>query len=436
MRSLGLFIAGTTLLTTALAAQPTNRAEPPTNGPDDRRPEMQNPISAGTGKEPFVDVGNVGAKSLAEAEGISIGEATSRLRRMHAAGQGKRALIGTPGFASIGSGEGGVTIYAKAGSQAFTDGVRLVRDADKEFRGRVAVVAVPHSRDELQGAVSLLKRRLDTSPEVYGYELSPYDGRVSILSGDPEATRRTIAPGRTENGVSFDIVKSDPITLSQAQGGAPNNYDATSGGECAMFGFMVVSDDGTKFGITTAGHSDARNARWNGVLPSNPCDGRGTALSYQRKFTGGSDSQDSATFQLGLDVAWYRSSVGVQPKFYDGYYNQWVTGVKWTADGDRVCKYGRVTGRKLCGIVQPKWVYSNGYGYMSLAIAEAGNTPFNLVGDSGGPVWFSSGTAIGFTHAYRNSTELLFMDASALEQRNTGIKVAVCQYAPCYNTYY
>lgn len=57
--------------------------------------------------------------------------------------------------------------------------------------------------------------------------------------------------------------------------------------------------------------------------------------------------------------------------------------------------------------------------------ADAGVPQMNDVGDSGGPVWFSTGTAVGIVHAKRGATIMLVAAAAALEERNLPIRILI-----------
>lgn len=52
-------------------------------------------------------------------------------------------------------------------------------------------------------------------------------------------------------------------------------------------------------------------------------------------------------------------------------------------------------------------------------------SPMNANGDSGGPVWFSTGTAVGIGHAAWGDRHLLFTDVAAIYERGTGLQIGI-----------
>lgn len=93
--------------------------------------------------------------------------------------------------------------------------------------------------------------------------------------------------------------------------------------------------------------------------------------------------------------------------------------------GEAVCKFGRTT-KQTCGTVTPNMVWSNGYGYMSDVVANSNvPSPMNANGDSGGPIWFSTGTAVGIVHASWGDRHMLFTDVAALYERGTGLQIGI-----------
>lgn len=113
MKAVALLLAGPSVLREgALSAQQ--------DSPDAARPPAEGgPVLPALGSEPFVDHGNEGSKALAEAQGISVGEATSILRRRHGAGMVRKTLVESEldGFAGVSAtDDGGVIVMVKRGS--------------------------------------------------------------------------------------------------------------------------------------------------------------------------------------------------------------------------------------------------------------------------------------------------------------------------------
>lgn len=390
------------------------------------------PILPASGNEPFVDHENQGAKALAEAEGITVGEATAILRLRHGAGLARKLLddSGLAGLAGIAAADDGrVVIYVKGGSPIAGSARALVASALGS--NQIEIRQVGKSIAELQRQAESLADRVGTADGVIGFRLNVASNSLSVLASDVSLARdRMVREGAGE----LEIVQSEPIELTQTVYAGYANNNGTSG--CPTFGFMVINQSTGVRGLTSAAHADTNDSSTSIRYPGTfSCSG-GTTVSRQGWYLGGSSS--TTNVELGLDVAWYRnSSQTYPPQFFDGTNYRWVTGVRYSVKDDPVCKFGRASQQVRCGRVTGDLVYSsdanNRYGWMSEARADPGVTDFNPVGDSGGPVWYSSGTAVGFVHARIGNDRMLFTDAAALQQRNLPIRIAYCGSPPCYS---
>lgn len=391
------------------------------------------PVLSGTPRlsnfqEPFSDRNGEAARALAAERRISVEQATQALRRMHAAGLIARTFqLNEPGFAGVVSDDSGITVSVKSGTVSPAAALaRATGVIDANLASLVKIVPVARSLDELEAEVSRLQAALGTSEDVEGYSITRDTNRVFILSSDvPRTTERVRAQlGQLPDFVS--VKQSDPIeTTQQAFGGtAMNNSQTTTG--CPTFGFTVQRTTDARRGMLTVAHAADPTVRYNGYSSTalSTCSG-GNSMSLQDAWQGGGGQTSSGTVELGRDFAWYYSSAYTfEPIFYDGANLAVLWGVRYTAGGDYVCKFGRRT-RKTCGTVTNELVYSSGYGYMSQVRAGSGVTQMNDVGDSGGPVWFSTNTGVGIVHGKQGATYMLYNDIAALETRNLPIRVVI-----------
>jgi hypothetical protein len=377
-------------------------------------------------QEPFADRNGQAAKELAAGRNISTEAATRALRRMHAAGLIARAFyLNEPGVAGVYSDDSGITVAVKSGSVSVPAALaRATAVIDPSLASLVRIVAVERSLSELQAEVSRLEAKLGQSEDLEGFSVTLDSNQVFILSSDvPRTTERV----RTQIGQlpPFVTIKaSDPIEVTQQVfGGTAANTEVAG---CPTFGFTVQHTDGRR-GLLTVAHTDYTTLRFNGYSATNlaSCTG-GTSMSQQYAWKGGPGVDSSGQTELGRDFAWFRgaSSFTYEPLFWDGSNVAVVWSARYTAGGDRVCKFGRRT-RKTCGAVTNELVYSQGYGYMSQVRAEAGVVQMNDIGDSGGPVWFSTNTAVGIVHGKQGATYMLYNDIAALETRNLPVRVVI-----------
>jgi len=237
-------------------------------------------------REPFVDPGNEGAKELARIQGISVGEATSRLRRMHAAGLIAKNFDddGDPSFAAVSSDSSGITIYAKRTGDSTANRVsQATRGIAAEFAAGVHLVEVPRSRGELQAEALSIRNRISANSALVSVRVNPIKSTIELLSTDPVRTRAAagdLPPYAT-------VVQSEPIrVLADAYGGTAANNGQP---DCATFAFTVFRTSDYARGLLTVEHADILT--YNGYNTSNSsstwtsCNG-GNSVYQQQSWRG------------------------------------------------------------------------------------------------------------------------------------------------------
>lgn len=373
----------------------------------------------------LIDRGNQAAKDLAEREGISIGEATRQLRLSRQAANAV-ARQRVPNFGLRGSIKGGkATFYVSPDQNVDRDAIRAVFDQD--LRGAVRFVEMPRSTGELTSAIQKLSRLLGEPEGVTGFQLSPRTGTVEILSTDRTATEAAIAEKAIDLPAFVTIIESGPIVLTESAFGGTTAGLSTSTCRDAMWGFAAYDGgDINKAGLLTVAHA----TRNSGVTQlrygqSSAASGCGSGSSWQpriRYWVGGNDES-----RLGIDVAFHRNTgTTAYPYFWNGTAYVKVLDAMFPVEETPVCKYGHVTG-KTCGRVELQLRWSNGYGYMSAVRITDGSPKGSEVGDSGGPVWFSTNTAVGIQHAQWSlggKPYFLYSEIQALSQHNANVTIA------------
>lgn len=404
-----------------LASMPAFAQEPPVASP---RIEDLSRVRPATFNETFEDSGNRAAKELAAFEGISVGEATRRLRHMHNAGRIMRMLQKSDPdtFAGVFIDESGklVALFAGAGSSETRRTKLKNAGVEADVLSGVEIREVKHSLTELRRRVQELDQQGKAAGLKFDVALDRKANALRILTPDPTQVRAAIDSGALKVSEDVEIEKSEPIVLTaDINGGKAFNNSNTFPYGCTT-GFVVIRTSDQRRGVTTAGHCDPQNAggttkEYNPTLGSKPGATGRIPLTTMKVWTTGNK-----------DVAWYTHASGAHvypPVWWDGAGYPAVKGAKWSVPGDFVCKFGRRT-FKTCGYVASYEVYSSPYGYFSAVPANATYSQMNEVGDSGGPVWFSTNTAVGTVHAKRGS-EMLFSEIGRLDYDGTGISVLV-----------
>lgn len=390
------------------------------------------PASSNPGTASFegnlVDQGNTAAKELAAASGISVGEATRRLRLMRQAGNAahRNAKNGADSLLRPIVKDGGV-VFPRDVSDATSTESGIQAQFDTDLRPSVSMVATKRPVGQLKAEVARLSKDLGTPEGVTGIRVSVLDGTLEILSTEVAKTNEALKVKAITLPDFVTVVQSEPIVLSDTgTAGMTAGLEASSSTcRSGTWGFMAYENgDILKPGLLTAAHTTRNNAltqlRLGQTSAATNC---GTGTSWQTRrldWRGG-----AFTDRMGIDIAFHRQTSGTNysPFFFNGSANVRVTDVLYPAAGTRVCKYGVKTG-KTCGVIETDFVWSNGYGFMSSVLVDASYPLSADLGDSGGPVWFGTNTAVGIEHAQWSTRKFLYSELQALIVHSTGLTIA------------
>jgi hypothetical protein len=404
---------GALALALALPASAQTGAEPPAIDP-------ARIIRASEATDrPFADPGNAAAKSVAEAEGISVGEATSRLRRQWALNQFiKRLQQRNPdlfSFAALRGGEVavGLTDPSVDISALLPPGLAQVRK-----------VPAKHSRQgmyrKLDALVAELKRAGLPNVTV---GVDPESGRVEFVTKtDAAAVEAAVKRGAITVPDGYKVTEDEIVLTGALYGGRSYNVDLTT---CSAYcggttGFSLISTTGTARYVSTAGHVNNGRARYNTSLTSE-YSGGGTTVTHTQ------DLLSSASIDIQYAAPSSPDSNYPNPYFWDGSVYQTVTGATNPVAGQTYCKFGREAGRD-CGVQATPGAYSNstwGAYYLEIVNKPASQSCSSFIaeGDSGGPVFYGT-LAVGWVHGYyKESCNMLYSTYSAFRSVQGAVDV-------------
>lgn len=368
----------------------------------------------------FSDPGNGTAKAFAAAAGVSIGEATSRLRA-----QARLARVVAELSAKHPDSFAGLKLEQKgtfriralfkgaADHKAELSDLETSNGVGRPIEQFPAVLSTREGRalgDRLiSNARGLGKRAVFSVDEETG----------DVVIGGPEDAALRQAAEQAANGASIKI-RFDPalriIETNNAIAGEEFNGDGTTSepNGCTT-GFAVQN---VTYGITTAGHCQNAPAEFN--IYTNTTYGSGNKLTFK------------AEYKSGTDVQWHglaSTSDQTAPYYWNGSQSVAIASSYKTAipAGYGMCKYGRIT-KWACGTtgatVRDSF-YGNGLFY-----TVSGNVDMSLEGDSGGPV-VNGQTAYGWIHG-RGQTHPYVMYYTAIQDvyALTPLRIIVC-VQPC-----
>lgn len=369
--------------------------------------------------EPFADPGNLQAKALASREGISVGEATRRLRMVHKAGQLARRLErqSPESFSGMEVVETSTNVRFMArfvGGDKPENRARLETGRpDAELQGQLDVADASLSRSALVQTGDRLIREVRAAGVDADVAVNPFTGLVQFLAKDAAAMRAAIEGGAVRPPANYRIEQSEGIIPTTTLiAGAAYNAQFGNYAECTT-GFAVLQS-GTTRGISTAGHCDINSpAQYNGAFASHYGDAGGVTITYKQEW-----------ITNNLDFQWHTvaSPHAVSPEYWDGASAITVTGAGQSLSGETLCKFGRTTG-KTCGKVDPAWHWDVNYtGYFLRLNTSAPGTFLTLEGDSGGPV-FSGSIAKGWIHGRDGTGNAYYMPVTELYNKVPSMQV-------------
>lgn len=368
----------------------------------------------------FADPGNATAKAFAEAIGISVGEATSRLRA-----QARLARVVADLSAKYPDEFAGLKLEQKG---AFRIRALFKGNADRKTElaemGERNGVGKPI---EQSPAVMSLREarafgdRLVTRARASGkravFSVDEKTGDVVIGGAEDPALRE--AAQQAAQGIAIKV-RFDPslqiVETNNAIAGEEFNGDGTTteSNGCTT-GFAVQN---VTYGITTAGHCQNAPAEFN--IYTNTTYGSGDKLTFK------------AEYKNGTDVQWHNlaeTNDQTAPYYWNGTQSIAIASSYKTAipAGYGMCKFGRET-KWDCGTTGAT-VRDSNYGN-GLFYSVSGTVDMSMEGESGGLV-VNGQTAYGWIHG-RGTTHPYVMYYTAIQDvyALTPLRIIVC-VQPC-----
>ena len=332
--------------------------------------------------EPFSDPDGTTTAALAKMSGVSVGEATRRLRIMNEAARlvyvlEKRFPDTFSGAEAASSPDFRIIFYGtQSGLGAIRDTIRGSANASE--LGRVLdVQAAPASAAQTSAKAHAYSDDLRQRGLEAVIASNARTGQFKFLAKDPTAVLMALASGslRAEKGVKIEQFDGIIKTATEVPGGY--GYNGTT--ENCTRGFNVKEISGTLYGTSTAGHCDN----------SGTDDQTGVSQGFKQQWVSNNLDSQWSTFSG-------RTAYLVVPKFYNGSSVVTVTGGQSDFAGLPICKYGRVTGQ-TCGPVDQYQYTDPGYGDFPRMNRTASFPVQALEGDSGGPVYAGS-LGVGQVH--------------------------------------
>lgn len=276
---------------------------------------------------PLTDEGNQVAKELAKHEGISVGEATKRLRLMRNASRiAQRLEKSDPDtFAGAATTRNGKLVVRFAGQGDQASRMNRVKGAglDGDLAGDVETVEVKRSLKELRETVRAAAAQQKASGLRFDIGLDKASNTVKLLTQEPDKVRAAIAAGTIKVPDYVTVEQADPIVVTaDVNGGRAYNNGSTYG--CTT-GFVVVRATDQKRGVTSAGHCEDpyTSEKYNNTLSVTSLSATSNiSLTHQRSWAEGS----------GMDIGWYTVSTthALPPVFWNGSANVTVRDVSYT----------------------------------------------------------------------------------------------------------
>ena len=365
----------------------------------------------------FVDPGNEKAKRFAGATGVSVGEATSQLKRNWALNQFiDRLQKRNPDLFSFVAVRNGVLTIGLTDPQS--DTASLIPPGLGQFQK----VKARYSKKSTREKIDALKDQV----RALGFEnvtvgVDGETGKVEFMSkAHADGIEVAIANGKITPNGPVEVIRDD-IVLTNLYGGLTWNADEAV---CAKLcggttGFSMISTtDSTRY-VSTAGHIDNNRARYNTSFTSTYASG-GVALTLTRDL--------SATYRFDVQYATPASpSTNIpNPYIWDGTQYVLLDGWTYPTMGSQFCKFGRIT-KKTCGVHDTNTMLSNtnnGYNYTYLYRVKNNGSGSNFVfeGDSGGPVYYGT-WAVGWIHGRDSSYNLYYSAYSDFRNLGTGVDI-------------
>lgn len=363
----------------------------------------------------FNDPGNSTAKALAQSEGISVGEATSRLKQTtNAARYVRRMQEKFPdrfagAVVEMVSGKPKVVVY-HAGADALDSSF-----VDASVKGSIEQREAKLSKGQIKKLGKDLSDDLGKLGIVADVAVSAPLNKIRVLARDPAAVQQAVAAGKITLPDIASVEQFSGITATIGNIGA--GYAANTTSFSCTTGFTVTRTTVSERGTTTAGHCD-NSLKVSDNYSSDYSSSGQAPTTYKQQWI------VPTNLDYGIDLQWHTVSSSTYtpiPQFWNGTSWVGVTGGKDDLAGEYVCKFGRTTSQ-TCGYIDPYEYYDSTFKGYFPRVNRGSGPQLNIEGDSGGPVYQGS-LAVGFVHGRDSTYNMYYTPLRNLVQNNTGLAV-------------
>lgn len=368
----------------------------------------------------FTDPGNEQAATFAKERGISVGEATSQLKRQAALSLFiERLKQRHPDKFSF------VSVTEEQITVGLTDPTIDLQSMLPPGLANVKPVQTVYSEEGTYAKLEELKKQISAAGIKHvTVGVNSATGRIEFLTKSARsALEAAIKSGSIKVDHGYAVVEDEIVATAALYGGRSYNVDPTY---CTEYcggttGFSLISATTSARYVSTAGHISNERARYNTSSTSTYSSG-GTSL--------GSPIQ-MLSYKLDIQYAPPSNATDNPPNpyFWDGSTYVTVTNYTFPTTGVTFCKYGRTTG-KACGVHDDAALtFSNtdNWGtasYLKRIKNNGSGSRFNDEGDSGGPVYYNN-WALGWIHGHDDSYDLYYTPVDTFKKLQTAVDIIV-----------
>ena len=363
----------------------------------------------------FNDPGNSTAKSMAQAEGISVGEATSRLKQATNAARNVHRLQErfpdrfAGAVVELVSGKPRVVVF-HTGSDPLDSSL-----VDPSANGSIEQREAKLSNGQIKKLGKDLSDGLGKLGVVADVAVSAPLNKIRVLARDPAAVQQAIDAGKITLPDIASVEQFSGIVTTIGNIGA--GYAANTTAVGCTIGFTVTRTTVAERGTTTAGHCDNSLKVSDNYSSTYSSSGQASTTYKQQWIV-------PTSLDYGIDLQWHTVSSSTNtpiPQFWNGTSWVGVTGGKDDLAGEYVCKFGRTTSQ-TCGYIDPYEYYDSTFKGYFPRVNRGSGPQLNIEGDSGGAVYQGS-LAVGFVHGRDSTYNMYYTPLRNLVQNSVGIAI-------------
>ena len=369
---------------------------------------------------PFKDEGNASAKAIASQQGISVGEATSQLKRQWALNAFVARLEERrPDLFSFVSNRDGILSVALTDPNADLSGILPPGLGElRRIPAKYSRQSMYRKLDEVTNAL----KAIGIADVTVG--LDPETGKLEFIAGaNADAVKRAIAEGKVSVPGGYIVSDSAIVAAGGLYAGLSYNVDPAA---CSTYcngttGFTMMSKTTTDRYVSTAGHMEDGRPQYSTSLSGGY--GGGTSLTFR------ADMRNSYNLDIQYAQPNDQTNNFPNPYFWDGSQYVLVNGWTYPTEAYQFCKFGRITG-KDCGVHAKPYGYANStwnVRYLEKIVKPASQScsSFLQEGDSGGPIYYGT-WAVGWVHGYDKTTcDIFYTPYTAMRNQVTPVDIII-----------